>query len=611
MKPAKERLILSTLTPEQLKTIKPKQFGESKEYFDWKNGVKDKEGNVIQKGIVRRRLELLDHLLSTGEWISNTRMMEEINELYIDAPNEDCYKEPTPPHRLIESKEGSRKRFESALSLMLAGTIRQDRFSLNNILRMVGKEHIFDKIDGDGIEGRYRYKTKYSIFEKYTINDIEFDDYELANSIPLVLNSIQTDFKIGEKDSYLEEVADNIEDLDLATTKSITLLSTLAKALRQARAINNNHISTLLDKVFNIYDLRNEGWEKDILKNTINAYYAAAHPDADFDKGLLFYIRLLIIITKIVDGASADILEYLRREYEDLTDPDISSKYPEVEEFIVAAIKYYVFEFCDYDGMAIVLEEHYKECQEANKVVEDYGLMIALHAFIYPEEWQYDEDMHESLDNLIALYSRTEEKDEYVRWMLLLFICLKQYIETVKNGHPASSFTEWSRQKFELITSFPPDSIADLVYNNAPDDDLHAMLHIGDLADQAKFVEYMVLTDMRFDLKDVLESLVDGNDDYKKYLSAEEALHMYEELLQRFTKLDGLFAEAENSALLNCRLSLALLHDTLSHENEALEYYISVKGMYDNMEIELTNKLHSLVSERIEKLALRTKDGRL
>lgn len=245
MKPAKERLVLSTLTPEQLKAITSKQFAESKEYFDWKNGVKDKDGNVIQKGIVRRRLELLDRLLSTGEWISNTRMMEEINELYIDAPNDDCYKEPTPPHRSIESKEGGRKRFESALSLMLAGTVRQDRYSLNNILRMVGKEHIFDRIDGYGIEGRYRYKTKYSIFEKYTINDIEFDDYELANSIPLVLEAIQTDFKIGDDNSYLEEVADNIENLDLATIKSINLLSSLAKALKQARVINKNLIQII------------------------------------------------------------------------------------------------------------------------------------------------------------------------------------------------------------------------------------------------------------------------------------------------------------------------------------------------------------------------------
>ena len=570
----------------------PKEFKESSEYKEWK------------KSIVRRRLERLDQLLSSGEWISNSRMIDEVNELYIEAPNDECYFS-TVPHKIILSKESSEKKYRMALNMAFALTVRQDRFAINKILRIVGKEHIWERRDdGDGTEGSYRYKTKYSIFEKYTINDIQFDDYELANNVPVVLDTIQTGLKTGEDDPYLEEVARNIKDLDIATTQSITLLSTLAKALKQAQAINNNLVSTLLDKVFNIYDAQKEGWEKAILKNTINAYYAASHPDAVFDKKLLFYIRLLIIITKIVDGADADILEYLKKEYEDLINPDIASEYPEVEEFISAAIKYYVFEFCDYDGMTLVLEEHYRECKEANKVIEDYGLMIAIHAFIYPEEWQYDEDMHESLGNLIKIYDGVEEKDEYVRWMLLLFICLKQYIETAKNGAPASSFSEWSRIKFELITSFPPDSIAGIVYEKAPDDDLHAMLHIGDLADQAKFVEYMILTDMRFDLKDVLNSLVEGSTDYLKYLSAEEAQNMYEELLKRFTKLDGLFAVAENSALLNCRLSLALLHDSLSHEKEALEYYIAVKEMYNRGEVELTDYLVQLVTQRIDALAI-------
>jgi hypothetical protein len=566
----------------------PKEFKDSSEYKEWK------------KSIVRRRLEKLDQLLSSGEWISNSRMIEEVNELYLEAPNDDCYYSSV-PHRIILSKEESKKEYESQLYLAYALTVRQDRFAINKILKMVGKDHIWERKDnGDGTEGSYRYKTKYSIFEKYTVNDIQFDDYELANSVPVVLNTIHEGLKTGEADPYLEEVTRNIKDLDFATTQSITLLTTLAKALKQAQAINNNLVSTLLDKVFNLYDAQKEGWEKAILKNTINAYYAASHPDAVFDKKLLFYIRLLIIITKIVDGADADILEYLKKEYEELNNPEVASEYPDVEEFIVAAIKYYVFEFCDYDGMALVLEEHYKECLEANKIIEDYGLMIAIHAFIYPEEWQYDEDMHESLDNLIALYNRIEEKDDYVRWMLLLFICLKQYIEAAKNGPRASSFSEWSRLKFELISSFPPDSIAELVYNKAPDDDLHAMLHIGDLADQGKFVEYMILTDMRFDLKDVLNSLVDGNENYQEYLSAEEAQHMYEELLQRFTKLDGIFAVAENSALLNCRLSLALLHDSLSHKKEALEYYTSVREMYNKGDVEVTEHLYNLVSNRID-----------
>ena len=564
MKPAKERLVLSALTPEQLKVVKPKQFAESKEYFDWKNGVKDKDGNVIQKGIVRRRLELLDRLLSTGEWISNTRMMEEINELYIDAPNEDCYKEPTPPHRLIESKEGGRKRFESALSLMLAGTVRQDRFSLNNILRMVGEEHIFDKIDGDGIEGRYRYKAKYSIFEKYTINDIEFDDYELANSIPLVLEAIQTDFKIGDDNSYLEEIADNIENLDLATIKSINLLSSLAKAFKQARVINNNLIATRLEEAFKTYDEHKEGWEKIILKNTNNAYSAAAHPDADIDKGLLFYIRTLIIITKIVDGAEPDILGLLKKEAEDMKLPEIASAYPEDGELVNAAVKYYVFEFSDYDGMANELEKPLRSCVDAGGVVEDYGLMIAIHAFIYPEEWQYDERMHECLVKLIDVYKKAKGTNDYTNWMLLLFICLKQYMEAAQNGNPASSFSEWSRLKFELISSIEPDTVGKMVYDNAPNDDLHAMLHIGDLEDQGRFVEYMILTDMRFDMQDVYKSLLAKDGRYLEYISTEEAVQIYKELLRRFEKLDDVFDVPENSSILICKEALEMMMCTIS-----------------------------------------------
>ena len=36
----------------------------------------------------------------------------------------------------------------------------------------------------------------------------------------------------------------------------------------------------------------------------------------------------------------------------DFCPPEIASAYPEVEEFINAAVRYYVFEFSDYDGMA-------------------------------------------------------------------------------------------------------------------------------------------------------------------------------------------------------------------------------------------------------------------
>lgn len=55
---------------------------------------------------------------------------------------------------------------------------------------------------------------------------------------------------------------------------------------------------------------------EEILKKSINVYAAASHPVAEFDKGLLYYIyiRMLIIITKIVDGAGSDILDLLRKE---------------------------------------------------------------------------------------------------------------------------------------------------------------------------------------------------------------------------------------------------------------------------------------------------------
>ncbi len=581
-----------------------KEWQNSEEYRVWKNGAPAKNGLPAVKGIVRRRLEKIDELLSSGEWVSTSKMLEEINKLYLDAPNDECYYSSKVFCKIVEAKEGSKKNYERALSLTYAGIVRQDRLQITNILKIVGKEHIYEKTDeGEGPECSYRYNTKYSIFDRYTINDIEFDDYELYKSVPVVLETIQSELKTGEEDAYLDEVANNIQNLDFATTNSINLLSTLDKALKRARAINNNIVSALLDHVFDIYDGQKKGWEKEILKKTVNAYAAASHPAAEFDKGLLYYIRLLIIITKIVDGAESDILDLLKKELKDANNPELSSKYPDVEEFVVTAIKYYVFEFSDYEGMANELEKHYEACKKEKHIIEDYGLMIAIHAFIYPEEWQYHERMHTCLCNLVEFYKCVPERDDYVSWMLLLFVCLKQYMETAKDGKPACSFSDWSRLKFELITSIKPDSIGNMVYEKAPDDDLHAMLDEVNLADQGRFVEYMVLTDMRFDLADVLHSLVDGNDDYLQYISAEEAQLMYEELLLRFTKLDNVFAEAENSALLNCRLSLALLHDSLSHEKEALEYYSSIKYMYDKGDVFLADNLSQLVKQRITDLS--------
>ena len=223
--------------------ITPDNFKNSPEFKQWK------------KGIVRRKLEKLDELLSSGEWISNSRMIEEVNALYLEAPNDECYISDV-PHRILQSKETNLKRpYESVLYLTYAGTIRQDRKTIHDILRLVGKEHLQETTnEGDGTEGSYRYRTNYSIFDRYTINDIEFDDYELYKSVPVVLEAVQSGLKTGEKDTYLEEVANDIMNLDFATTQSISLLSTLDKALKQAWAINNNIVSSLLDNVFGIYD---------------------------------------------------------------------------------------------------------------------------------------------------------------------------------------------------------------------------------------------------------------------------------------------------------------------------------------------------------------------
>ena len=570
-----------------------KEFKNSADFKTWKSSI------------VRLRLEKLDELLSSGEWISNSRMIKEINELYLEAPNDDIYFSYSVPHKIIESKELSKEKYESVLYMTYSGTIRQDRKTIHDILRLVGKDHLWEKVDdGDGTEGSYRYKTKYSIFDRYTINDIEFDDYELYKSVPVVLETIQSELKTGEEDTYLEEVANYIQNLDFATTNSINLLSTLDKALKRARAINNNIVSALLDNVFGIYDGQKEGWEKEILKKTINAYAAASHPAADFDKGLLYYIRLLIISTKIADGAESDILDLLKKELEGVNNPDLLTKYPDVEKFIVAAIKYYVFRFSDYEGMANEIEKHYVSCIKEKHVVEDYGLMIAIHAFIHPEEWQYHERLHAYLCNLIELYKSVPKRDEYVSWMLLLFVYFKQYMEFAKYGMPKQSFLDWTRLKFELISSIQEDSVGIMVFEKVPDDDFHTMLDEVKLADKGRFVEYMILSDIRFDLSDVSRSLANGDDDYLQYISAEEAQHMYEELLLRFTKLDNVFAEAENSALLNCRLSLALLHDSLNHKEEALKYYSAIKRMHDQREIVLSAVLIQTINERVSKIPI-------
>lgn len=566
-----------------------KEFKESAEYKTWK------------KNIVRRRLEKLDQLLSTGEWVSNTQMMEAVNELYIEAPDE-CYHSIEPPHKVIEEKEGSRKKYLSILYLMHSGTIRQDRKTIHDILRMVGKDHIWEAKDmPKGAEGYYRYSTTYSIFEKHSINDIPFDDYELYKSVPVVLDTIQSELKT-DKDKYLTELTKHIGDIDLATDKSLTLLSTLSQALKRAQALNKNHVSILLNKVYDIYDNKNEGWEQGILKNILNAYYSAAHPDADFDITLLFYLRLMLIMTKIINGDEDAMLELLNKELVDLNLSELDSVNPDVREFILAAIKYYVFQSADYEGMGKELEKHYKCCISANNIQEDYALMIAIHSHFFPNEWQYDETLVEFLDNLITLYDKERNKTDYIRWMLLLFTCIRQYTITSRNETPASCFTELSKYKFSLLTAIKPDSIMEMIMNKSPEDDFHCMLNLVELCDQARFVEYMITSDLRFDMSDILRSLINQDNQYLNYLTAKEAQAIYEDLMIRFEKLDNVFSVVEHTGLLACKLSLALLHDSLSQSKEALQYYTAVMEMSDNNEVKLSAKLLKLILERIDAL---------
>ena len=452
---SKERLIMGLLTHEQLNSITPKQFGESQEYFDWKNGTK------TQNGIVLRRLERLDHLLSCGQWISNTHMMEKINELYLDAPNEECYGSFTPPHRIIESKEGSRKKYESALSLMFAGTIRQDRLTIYRILRIVGKEHIFEKKDGEGKEGSYRYSTKYSIFDKYRFNNIPFDDYELSKSIPIVIDGLKTQFKTDQdKDTFLEEVSGHIENLDFPTTKALEMLSTVALALRRARDINNNYVSNLLDKVYCVYDTRQEGWEKELLNTLLNAYYVASHPDADFDIATLFQIRSMLILAKEINSDYGGIVSLLRKQQETLP---LLASVPEGfdEASIRYLIKHFVFVTNDTNGMIYELEDYYNACANEGKIIMDDDLHFALKCLCFksPEKWEYNSQLLSVINNLITFFLSVQESDFFVTSMLVSLFYLKLNIEATEKGEEPISEDDivqlyvdfgWEHPKFQM-----------------------------------------------------------------------------------------------------------------------------------------------------------------
>ena len=83
-------MVIEEIEARKLKKKTIAEFTNSQEFKDWK------------KDIAKRRLETIDGLLSSGEWISNTQMMEAVNKLYLVAPNEDC-EDPDVPHQIIES----------------------------------------------------------------------------------------------------------------------------------------------------------------------------------------------------------------------------------------------------------------------------------------------------------------------------------------------------------------------------------------------------------------------------------------------------------------------------------------------------------------------------
>ena len=596
---------MSELTPEQLSTITPKQFGESEEYRVWK------------KDIVIRRLKKLDQLLSNGGWISNTRMMEEINKLYLEAPNKDCDFSLTPSHKIVESKEGSRKKFESTLSLMFAGTIRQDRLTINNILRIVGKEHILEKKGGDGTEGSYRYNTKYSIFEKYTLDDIPFDDYELSNSIPVVLNTIKSELKTealdtNEKtDSYLIDVANDVRELTVSTLSSINLLSTLSQARKRAQLLVNSQISSLFHRGYDIIVAEEDNWVKEAYIVWKNIYRLASHPDADVDIETLFHYRYTFAFLRMFNERDYLVLELMKKAKEDIHRPELSSLIPDYEDNISAVIKHFVFELVDYDGMSIELEKHYQECISSNSIIEDYGLMEAIHSFIYQdlfihwEKHQQHDRFFKCLSKLIDLYSSYGVKNEYISWMLLLLDFAKLF-SGVQEGTATISHSELITMNYELLSAIGRTTISRLMQDNMHKARFLQIVVDPDLDIKSETVEYMVLTEMVSDMFDfIVELFLSKEEDEMEPLPAQETLSLFEMLLSRISRLDKkdiVFDRPVDSPLLKCNIALAMIHDVNDNDKEALHYFRAAENVYEKEKIDLP-ELMDFVSYRIEALS--------
>jgi hypothetical protein len=603
MKEIEELLAMSNMAPVQLSKLSPKQFGETKEYKEWK------------KDIVNRRLKKLDQLLSTGEWISNSRMLTEINELYLDAPNAECYGSLTPPHRIVEDKEGSRKQFMSSLSLAFSGTIRQDRMTIYKILRFAGKEHILEKMDGDGTEGSYRYNTEYSIFKRFTINDIDFNDYELSKRIPIVLNTIKSELKTEEeKDSYLIDVANDVGDLTISTLSSINLLSALSQARRRAQVLINSQIGILIDRGYEVCLAKKDGWEKECYSISKNIYYMASHPDADVDIESLFHYRFGFAFLRIFHEPDYVVLEVMRKAQEDLLKPELVSLAPIYNSDILAVIKHFVFELMDYDGMVQELERHYQECVVSNTIIEDYGLMEAMHSFIYQDlfiNWEKHQPhgrLFQCLSILSDLYSACGEKNQYISWMLLLFDFTKRF-SGVLDEIVTSSRSEVIKVNYELLSAIGQTSISKLMQDNAHKAKYLQMVIDLDLDKKSETVEYMVLTEMVSDMFDfIAELILAKEDDDVEPLHTQMTLSLFEMLLSRISKLDLTDIDLDcpaDSPLLKCNFALAMIHDVMDNDKEALLYFRAAEGVYEKEKVDLP-ELMEFVSHRIDVLSHNT-----
>lgn len=439
-------MVIEEIEARKLKTKTIAEFTNSQEFKEWK------------KDIAKRRLEAIDGLLSSGEWISNTQMMEAVNELYLVAPNEDC-EDPDVPHRIIESHEGGRKQFEKALYLSYQYIVRQDRFKITSILKLLGKEYIYERKGGEGVEGLYRYNTKYSIFDKHTVYDKTYNDYEIYNENQPVTEK-GGDKSMPDRTVQAEDFSGHIEELDFPTIQALQRLKKAIVDLKRIRDINNYYVSNLLDKAFTIYESRLDGWGKEFLKTVLNAYKVASDPNAGFDKVELMRIRELLISAKEYGSDYSGILALLRRQLNDLLSLDsIPDGFSEAE--IQYLIRHFIFETYETEGMVRELESYYDACVREEKVIIDGDLHFALKCLCFkgPEKWEYNGKLLSVVKNLISFFLSVEESDHYVTGMLVSLFFLKLNIEATDRGEKQISEDEiiqlyidfgWEHQLFAL-----------------------------------------------------------------------------------------------------------------------------------------------------------------